>query len=87
MATTTSGPKIYEEIATNKGGKYNAIVAAAFAGQKPKGSAVAAIYGRFRERQPKGKEFMVALASATDEEVSGHKACGSLHAASPPRCR
>jgi hypothetical protein len=67
------GPKICEEIATNKGGKYNATVAAAFAGQKPKEiEDVAAIYGKiFESVEPKGKEFMVALASATDEEVSG----------------
>ena len=61
------------EIAANKGNKYNSIVAAAFSSSEPKTfDDVAEIYGRaFSQIGAKGREYLKAAATAKTEPVPG----------------
>ncbi|MEA3209286.1 MAG: hypothetical protein QOE70_2343 [Chthoniobacter sp.] len=65
--------QLAKEIFENKGGKYNPIVAAGFSQAVPKNmDEVAEIYGKiFASVEPKAKPFMVAVATATGDEVIG----------------
>jgi hypothetical protein len=67
------GTKIAQDVAENRGGKYNALVAAGFSGKAPKSlKDVAEIYTQvFSRLEPKAKGIVDAYAAASSEEMSG----------------
>ena len=64
--------KIAQEIAENRGGKYNALVAAGFSSKTPKSlKDVAEIYNEvFSKLEPKAKGILDAYSTATTEQMS-----------------
>ncbi len=64
---------IASEIATNKGNKYNSLVAAGFSASAPASfDDIADIYGRvFSQVGEKGREYLKAAATAKEETISG----------------
>jgi len=66
------GAKFAQEIAENKGGRYNALVAAGFSSKAPKSQKdVADIYAEvFSKQQSKAKEIVDAYASAKSGQMS-----------------
>jgi hypothetical protein len=67
------GGRVSEEIAQNKKGKYNPIVAAAFAGQHPKQMEdLVGLYAKvFKQVDDKARQYVEAMRTATTPEVGG----------------